>query len=61
MGKMPEKRKVGRQGMRWIEEVETSTQINLVELSKAARNRNTWRALIWKIAGFASDSMEIRR
>jgi hypothetical protein len=34
MGMMKVKRKVGRQRMWWIEEVESSTQINLVELDK---------------------------
>jgi hypothetical protein len=35
--------------MRIMEEVESSTQMNLVELSKATRNRNTWEAVIWKV------------
>jgi hypothetical protein len=38
LGKIQGKRKVGRQQMRWIGEVELSTQMNLVELSKATRN-----------------------
>jgi hypothetical protein len=45
MGKMQGKRKAGRQRVSSTEEVESSTQVNLVKLSKATRNRNAWRAL----------------
>jgi hypothetical protein len=44
--------------MRWIEEVESSTQMNLAELSKAMRNRNTLGTLIWKVYGVARDIEE---
>ncbi|BFZ15398.1 hypothetical protein BsWGS_18437 [Bradybaena similaris] len=49
LGNMQVKSKAGRQRMRWIEEVEKSTQMNLIELGQIKRNRNAWRALIWNV------------
>jgi hypothetical protein len=40
MGNVRGKRKVRRHRMRWIEEVDSSRQMNLVEISRAKRDRN---------------------
>jgi hypothetical protein len=61
MGMMQGKRKVGRKQIRWVEEVESSKQVNLDELNKVTRNRNAWRALHGRSPGAASDSTELRR
>jgi hypothetical protein len=61
MGKMQGKRKVGRQEMIWIENVEPSMQMNLVEVIKATRTETHGEPGSGRSSGVKGDLTELRR
>ena len=44
------KRKRGRQGLRWLESITDSTDMNLVKLQETVRDREAWHAAVHGLA-----------
>ena len=47
-GRRPKRK--GRPRTRWLDEIQSTTGLNLQQLSEAVQDRNTWRARVMEVA-----------
>ena len=50
LGKIEGKRRRGQQRMRWLDSITDLVDISLSKLGETAKDRETWRAAVRKIA-----------
>ena len=51
LGKIEDKRRKGRQGMRWLDSITDSMDINLSKLQKIVNDREAMGAAVHRVAG----------
>ena len=49
LGKIEGKRRKGQQRMRWLDSITDSMDMNLGELQKMVRDREAWRAAVYRV------------
>ena len=48
-GKTEGKRRMGQQGMRWLDGITDSVDMNMSKLQKIVEDRGDWRAIVHKV------------
>ena len=48
-GKTEGKRRMGQQGMRWLDGITDSVDMNMSKLQKIVEDRGAWRAIVHKV------------
>ena len=50
LGKIEGRRRMGRQGMKWLDGITDSMDMSLNKLRKMVKNRETWRVAVHGVA-----------